>query len=194
MVTIMKWFQDSKDLIGITIAALAVAVSFVTVLLQRRQQQRAAYREIYSALMSEDLHRGRWLVNSIKEIKDVQEKSELDLRLMYRTLGVFDNLAMYESRRVVPSKWVLDVWHHPLRQMREGASIIRREAESRGQTWAWPQLWTLFEKAADYHSTLACCAQDGGGGDSRIRRWRRLPDAASTAPSPRPTRNNGGSQ
>lgn len=169
IVAIMKWFQDWKDLLAITIAALAVVVSFVTVLLQRRQQQRAAYREIYSTLMSEDLHRGRWLINSIKEIKDVQEKSELDLRLMYRTLGVFDNLAMYESQRVVPSKWVLDVWHHPLRQMRGGANIIRREAENRGLTWAWPQLWTLFEKAADYHSTLACCAQDSDGPDRRIR-------------------------
>jgi hypothetical protein len=166
----MKWFQDWKDLAGITIAALAVVVSFVTVLLQRRQQQRAAYREIYSTLMSEDLHRGRWLINNIKEIKDVQKKSELDLRLMYRTLGVFDNLAMYESQRVVPSKWVLDVWHHPLRQMHGGANIIRQEAENRGQTWAWPQLWTLFEKATDYHSTLACCAQESHGRDLRIRR------------------------
>ena len=190
----MKWFQNWKDLLSITIAAVAVFVSFVTVLLQRRQQQRAAYREIYSALMSEDLHRGRWLVNNIKEIKDVQEKSELDLRLMYRTLGVFDNLAMYESQGVVPSKWVLDVWHHPLRQMREGANTIRREAENRGQAWAWPQLWTLFEKAADYHSKLACCAQDGDGRGGRIRRWRGLPTAASTGPSPTPPRNSGGSQ
>jgi hypothetical protein len=32
-----------------------------------------------------------------------------------RTAGWFDTLAMYVQRRVIPRRWVLDVWHHPLR-------------------------------------------------------------------------------
>src|SRR5215469_14972133 len=103
----MNWFQTSKDLIAITIAALAVVVSLVTVILQRRQEQRAAYREIYTTLMSEDLHRGRRLVNEISKTR-VIPKDELDFRLIYRTLGVFDNMAMFARQKAVPLKWVLE--------------------------------------------------------------------------------------
>jgi hypothetical protein len=93
---------------AIIIATLAVVVSLVTVILQRRQGQRAAYREIYTTLMSEDLHRGRWLINSISKSKYIP-KDELDSRLIYRTLGVFDNLAMFARQRVIPRRWVLEV-------------------------------------------------------------------------------------
>jgi hypothetical protein len=167
----MNWFQASKDLIAITIAALAVAVSLVTVILQRRQAQRAAYREIYTTLMSEDLHRGRWLINGISKTEDIP-KAELDSRLIWRTLGVFDNLAIFVRHRVVPRKWVLEVWHHPLRDMRAGAEVFRQDADKNkktGAVTAWPQLWTLFDQAAAYHSMLPCCPPDNSW-RGRIRR------------------------
>jgi hypothetical protein len=88
--------------------------------------QREAYREIYTTLMSEDLHRGRWLINNIPKT-DVIPKDK-DYRLIYRTLGVFDNMAMFARQKVVPLKWVLEVWHHPLSDMRKGAEIIRQNA------------------------------------------------------------------
>jgi hypothetical protein len=176
----MNWFQSWKDLLTIAIAALAVVVSLVTVILQRRQGQRAAYRETYTRLMSEDLHRGRWLINDVSKT-GVIPKDELDFRLIYRTLGVFDNLAMFARQRVVPLKWVLEVWHHPLEEMRSGAEVIRRDAidaKASAAAAPWPELWILFEKAHFYRSTLPCCPPDNNR-RSQIRRlaapsrWRR---------------------
>jgi len=173
----MNWFQSSKDLIAIAIAALAVVVSLVTVILQRRQAQRAAYREIYSTLMSDDLHRGRWLIRNMSKTHIIP-KDELDFRLIYRTLGVFDNMAMFARRRVIPVKWVLEVWHHPLKEIREGADIIRQNAIESSAAAPWPQLWILLDKAQSYHSTLPCCSSDNSW-RGRIRRlatpsrWRR---------------------
>jgi hypothetical protein len=164
----MNWFEAPKDLIAVSIAALAVVLSLITVVLQRRQQQRAAYREIYSTLMSDELHRGRWMINRISRPEHIP-KDKLDYRLVYRALGVFDNLAMYERQGVVPRRWVLDVWHHPLNDMYKGASVVRSEAEKSGAISPWPQLWTLFDQAAAYRSSLACCQPDGGG----HRSWAR---------------------
>jgi hypothetical protein len=167
----MNWFQSSKDLIAIIIAALAVVVSLVTVTLQRRQAQRAAYREIYTTLMSEDLHRGRWLIIDISKT-GIIPKDELDFRLIYRTLGVFDNMAMFARQRVIPQKWVLEVWHHHLKDMYRGANIIRQnaiDAKDSSAAAPWPQLWILFEKAKTYHSTLSCCPPNNSR-DGRIRR------------------------
>ena len=162
----MNRFQASKDLIAITIAALAVVVSLLTVILQRRQGQRAAYREIYTTLMSEDLHRGRFLIKDFPKAEDIPN-NESDSRLIYRTLGVFDNLAMFARQRVVPRRWVLEVWHHPLKDMHKGANIIRQKAietKDSGAISPWPQLWILLDKAQSYHSTLPCCPPDN--------RWR----------------------
>jgi hypothetical protein len=184
----MNWFQHWKDLLTIAIALVAVVLSFVTVTMQRRQQQRAAHREIYSTLMSDDLHRGRWLINNITKIEDLPEKNGPDYRLIYRTLGVFDNLAMYERHKVIPHKWVLDVWHHPLRDMYRGANVIRRDTEEDRQVAAWPQLWTLFEQAATYRSKLSCCPRDGRGRRAVLWRQRPLSCQQERAPARGPER------
>ena len=124
----MNWFQSSKDLIAVIIATLAVALSLVTVFMQRRQEQRAAYREIYTTLMSDDLHRGRWMIRRISKASDIPE-DDLNVRLLYRTLGVFDNMAMFARHKVIPTKWVLELWHHPLNEMHEGVETLRKMPE-----------------------------------------------------------------
>jgi hypothetical protein len=155
----MTWLNGIKDLLGISIALLAVALSLFTTIMQRTERQRAAYREIYTVLMSDDLHRGRWIINGINTPDDIPSDGP-DRRLVYRTLGVFDNLAMFVRHRVVPRKWVLDVWHHPLRDMRIGADLIRAHHEANTGLSPWPELRSLFAQAETYHSSLSCCLQD----------------------------------
>jgi hypothetical protein len=116
-----------EGFIAIIIAALAVVVLLVTVSMQRRQERRASYREIYTALMSEDIHRGRLMIRNISKPGDIP-KDELDIRLIYRTLGVFDNMAMFARHKVIPLKWVLEVLHHPLNEIHEGVRTIRKNA------------------------------------------------------------------
>ena len=111
----MSGFGGLEGLFSVALATLAIALSLVTVLLQRRQHQRDAYRNTYDVLMSESLHRGRWLIVGLGDGGTLPD-DPAELRLMYRTLGTFDNLAMYVRHRVVPRDWVLEVWHHPLYQ------------------------------------------------------------------------------
>lgn len=160
----MIWFSNNKDVITAAIALLALVVSLVTVYLGGKQQQREAYREMYGTLMSDDLHRGRWMIYKIKSSSDIPPEDP-DYRLVLRTLGVFDNLAMFVDKRVIPEKWALDVWHHPLQGMRKGAEVLREANRNSLQPGLpWPQLWTLFDKAETYRSNLACCT---GGASPR---------------------------
>ena len=135
----MDWFEQFKDVLGV---ALAIGLSFLTVILQRRQQQRDAYRQIYETLMSDSLHRGRWMINEVGQ-KGVLPDDPDDLRLIYRTLGTFDNLAMYVQHGVVPRAWVMEVWHHPLRELRTGAEGVRAaqrsDVSASSGLVAWPQ-------------------------------------------------------
>ena len=155
----MNWFEQIKDVLGIALATLAIALSLLTVVLQWRQHQRDAYRQMYETLMSEDLHRGRWLITEISATTAMPENAE-DVRLVFRTLGTFDTLAMYLRHRVVPRRWVMDVWHHPLREMRSGAEIVRAHrihTQTQAPVVRWPQLWHLFDQAETYDTDLACC-------------------------------------
>jgi hypothetical protein len=149
---------SSMDLLSLGIATLAVVLSLVTVVLQRRQQQREAYRGIYEILMSEQLQRGRWLISRISRSEDLPKDRSPDSYLIYRTLGWFDTLAMYHQRRVVPRQWVMEVWHHPLRDIRSGAKVMLNDHLKRRHDYApWLYLWPLLAAAVHYQSRLPCC-------------------------------------
>jgi len=152
----MTWFAENTDLLTICIALLAVALSLTTIIMQRNETKRDAYREIYTALMSEDIHRGRWLLNKIKTPDQIPTDEPTRL-LIYRTLGLFNNLAMFVDHHVVPRKWVLDVWHHPLQDMRRAAELIGAREKAQTGVSPWPQLWSLFSDLDEYHSSLSCC-------------------------------------
>jgi hypothetical protein len=147
-----------KDLLGIVIATAAVVLSLVTVVIQKRQKQREAYLGIYGVLTSQELHRGRWLIIEISRTGRLPDDRSPDFYLINRTAGWFDTLAMYVQRRVIPRRWVLDVWHHPLRDMQAGATLMARDHLARRQDWTpWPHLWSLLDQSVRYRSSLPCC-------------------------------------
>lgn len=149
---------SSPDLLSLIIATLAVGLSLITVVLQRRQQQREAYRGIYEVLMSDQLQRGRWLVSEISRHGDLPKNRSPDSYLIYRTLGWFDTLAMYYQRRVVPRRWVMEVWHHSLRDISTGAKVMLNERLKMSRDYApWQYLWPLLDDAAHYQSRGLCC-------------------------------------
>jgi hypothetical protein len=155
----MQWLDRSRDLIAMAIAAIAVILSLVTVLMQKRQQQRDAYRQIQDVLMSAELQRGRWMVLEISLGKQpIPERLSPEFYLLNRTLGMYDTLAMYVRRGVLPRRWVLDMWHHPLAGMRTGAQLLARHHREGDLGWTpWPELWSLLDDAVDYKGPLACC-------------------------------------
>jgi hypothetical protein len=181
----IDWLSRSKDVVATITATLAIILTLVTVILQRGQHNRQGYREIYNTLMSEDLHKGRWLINTI----DDESKYENALKepggraLIYRTLGIFDNLALYARKRIVPRRWVLRIWHHPLKQMEPSVKIIwmvdrkgknREEERKAGRTLSpWPDLQWLFRKADAYVSMLPCCTEEDSRG-RQIWKWTQL--------------------
>jgi hypothetical protein len=150
--------MGSTDLLSLIIATLAVVLSLITVVLQRWQQQRETYRGIYEVLMSEQLQRGRWLISEISRPGDLPKDRSADFYLIYRTLGWFDTLAMYHQRRVVPRRWVIEVWHHAFRDISTGAEVMLNDRLEKGQHYAsWRYLWPLLDEVADYQSRGLCC-------------------------------------
>jgi hypothetical protein len=149
-----SWFGQNKDLLALVVAAVAVVVSLVTVLVQRRQQQLDAYRQIYDALMSPEIHRGRWSIIEVGRTGKSPEWDSGEQFNLFRTLGMLNALATYYRHRIVPRRLVRKVWKYPMMDMRVGVRIIRnaeiaRIPESgrviRPVGWEpWPDLWWLL--------------------------------------------------
>jgi hypothetical protein len=153
----MDWFEGSKELIGITIAAIAVVLSLVTVLIQRRQQQHHAFQQIHDVLMTSEHQRGRWLMWDVADTGALPDQGSPDYYLLNRTLGMLNLLALYARRGVVPRRWVLEVWHHPLQKMDVAVTLLVDERIAVAGWRPWPQLEWLIRQAATYRSSDGCC-------------------------------------
>jgi hypothetical protein len=154
----MDWFERTKDLIGITIALLAVLLSVATVLTQRAQQRHHAFQQIHEALMAPEHQRGRWMLWEIAKSGQFPPTDSDDFYLINRTLGTLDNLSLYVQRGVVPRQWVVDVWHHPLQSM-EKAVLTLMDQRAAALGWRpWPHLSRFLAEVHDYRSPdLPCC-------------------------------------
>jgi hypothetical protein len=153
----MDFFARSKDLIAIAIAAIAVILSLVTVLVQRRQQRQQAFQQIHDVLMTTEHQRGRWLMWEIAGAGRLPDQGSADYYLINRTLGMLDLLAHYARHGVVPRRWVLERWHHPLQQMAAAVALLVDERVAVAHWRPWPHLDWLIRAAATYRSSEGCC-------------------------------------
>ncbi|MEV4540819.1 hypothetical protein [Micromonospora echinaurantiaca] len=103
----MQWVNTYKDLLGVVIATLAVALSLSTVLVQRAQQRRDAYRYMHEQLISPELQQGRRLLFDAGRSGQLPDDRSQDFYLMNRAVGMYDTLGLYVRRKVVPRRWVL---------------------------------------------------------------------------------------
>lgn len=153
----MEWLSRSKDVIAVVVAVIAVALSLVTVLSQRRQQQRHAFAQIHELLMNPEHQRGRWLMWEIATAGRLPPAGSPDYYLINRALGVLNLLAMYAMNGVVPRRWVLEVWHHPIQQMADAVTLLVDDRVAAANWRPWPQLDWLIRQAVDYRSGAGCC-------------------------------------
>lgn len=153
----MEWFARSKDVIAIAVAVIAVGLSLATVLIQRRQQRRHAFQQIHDVLMTPEHQRGRWLMWDIADVGRLPATGSADYYLVNRTLGMLDLLAIYARNGVVPRRWVLEIWHHPLQQMATAVTLLVDDRVAVANWRPWPQLGWLIQQAIDYHSDEGCC-------------------------------------
>lgn len=154
----MTWVSDNKDLISLAVAAVAVALSVLTVRAQRRQQGNDAFRHIHELLITPELQQGRRLAYIAGQTGTAPDVDSRDWYLANRSIVMFDTLATYYGRGLVPKKLVLEVWHHAVRDIRMGAQVLAQHRGAATNPWApWPHLLLLVADAEAYKSKLACC-------------------------------------
>jgi hypothetical protein len=109
-----------------------------------------------------EMQRGRRLVYAIGRGGEIPAAGSDEYEAVNRVLAAHNNLAMYVRRGVINKSWVLDAWHHTLRDLRPGAVAFidhRRETQS----WrVWTDLERLMGDAERFRTKRPCC-KDGHG-------------------------------
>jgi hypothetical protein len=65
-------------------------------------------------------------------------------------------------RKLIPEKWVLDSWHHSLRDIKPGYEKMVQYRQATQHSWRpWVELDDLIGKAERYKTSLRCCEPAG---------------------------------
>ena len=70
---------------------------------------------------------------------------------------MLDLLAQYAQGGVVPRRWVLERWHHPLQQMAATVTLLVDERIAVARWRPWTHLDWLIRVTATYRSSEGCC-------------------------------------
>ncbi len=151
--------MDWTALINVAVAAIAVGISFLAVMRSNQQQQRDAFFRSQEMLMASDLQQGRRLLGRATRAGELPANDE-DYELVERALSNFNTVATLVRLRVVPRRWILESWHHALRDMRIGYESVSAERRTRmgvSVDHRWLDLGALITAAERYRSNGPCC-------------------------------------
>jgi hypothetical protein len=123
--------MTAVEILSISIAGIAVVLSFVTVILGRRERQLDAFAKIQELLLDRDAQEGRRILYQASR-DGVLPADQTRFDLANRAVANFNTVAILVRHKVIPRQWLLEDWHHTLRQMRVGYdSIVATGPEKR---------------------------------------------------------------
>lgn len=170
-VRMAHWFTESKDLLTAAVAVLGVGLALSAALTNRGQRRRDALYRVHDLLTSTDQQRGRRLLFEAARAGQFPDLDSDEYATMNRAIATLDAVGLYARRRIVPRRWLLDIWHHPFTDIRPAAYAFIAYRRSRNNTgWRGGQrLEDLLDQASRYRTRRACCTgfePDPGAGRS----------------------------
>jgi hypothetical protein len=165
------WFTENKDLLTAAVAVLGVGLALYAALTNRGQRRRDALYRIHDLLTSTDQQRGRRLLFGAARTGQFPDLDSDEYATMNRAIATLDAVGLYMRRRIVPRRWVLDIWHHPFTDIRPAAyAFIAYRRSTYNTGWRGGQgLEDLLDQASRYRTRRACCTEfepDPGTGRS----------------------------
>jgi len=159
----MTFADKTMNLMGILIAAGAVLISFITVLLSRRQRRQDIFLRVQEILSDESMQHGRWLIHQAAESGKFPARGTSEAALIYRTLRMHNTVAMYVRRRLVSQRWVLDAWHHSLGNLNEAMRVYVTNGTDLTKWYVASEFTQLTAMAAAYRTSMPCCQPKPAG-------------------------------
>lgn len=184
---LQRWIIDHIDLVGIFLAAVAILLSLMTAIINVRQKRRDSFLRVHELLSDPDQQEGRRLLYLFARCSEPPDLCSPEFASMNKAVTTLNAVALYVQRRIVPRRWFLDVWHHPLRDIAPAAEafLTLRQRAQLDQSWRpGTHLHQLLDQARTYRTRMSCCrpADTHRHEDSSVRGSTDMAVAADDAP------------
>jgi hypothetical protein len=104
--------EGMNNAIGITISAVALAMSLFTFFYTRRRDRRDVFLRLHEQLIADDAQRGRFLLLAVEG--PLSAMPDEDFRCIKRALARYDLLGLYVKKRQVRRADAMALWAEPL--------------------------------------------------------------------------------
>ena len=137
------------SLLSLFISAIAISLTLYTVIQSRNERRADTYFKVQEFLMQPDVHEGRVILYAANSTGDLPAHDAEQMAKVYRALAAMNTTASLAYRGAVPIVWVLDFWHHNLREMQPGYELAVKSRES-WRPMPWPDLKRFISDAQNY--------------------------------------------
>lgn len=154
------WLSANKDIYTFLFPLVAMTLTLTTILVGRGQRRRDAFSRVHDLLTSTEQQRGRRLLLEAAKTGVFPAEDTEEFASMNRAIATLNSVGLYLRRRIVPRAWVLDAWHHPLRDIRPAVEAFLAYRRSLMITASWHvavDLYDLMNRADRYRTRLPCC-------------------------------------
>lgn len=148
--------MDPATTVNLAIALLALLLSLLALKSARNQQRRDAFVRTQEFLLATDLQAGRRQIFAADRA-GVLPADDDALELIFRAFGAFNTVAEMSRRGAIEEDWVLDAWHHHLREMRRVFESVLAYRAQWHDFNPWSDLDHLIGAAENYESNKDCC-------------------------------------
>ena len=159
-VDVIDWLMDNKDVLAVGLALIGIILALYTAGTNRNQRRRDALYRIHDLLTSSDQQRGRRLLYDAARTGAFPAFDSEDFATMNRAIVTLDAVGLYVRRRVLPRRWVLDVWHHPFADIKPAAEAFIAHRSSMHVNTGWragTDMEDLLDQAARFRTRRRCC-------------------------------------
>jgi hypothetical protein len=153
----LDWLDQNTDLIALILAVLGLALGLFTVWLSVNQARLSAYTRMHEMLISPETAKGRRILFLAHAQGRLPDPGDPDWDSINQSLAMYDTVAVYMRRRIVPERLVLSAWFHPLSAIRAPADAWVKHRAEFGVRNPWPNLTWLLDRAEEYHTKQGCC-------------------------------------
>jgi len=139
------------SILGLIISAIAISLTLYTVIQSRNARRADSYFRAQEFLMRPDVQDGRQILYAANSTGTLPDGDTELMAKVYRSLATLNAAASLAYRGAVPLSWLLDFWHHHLREIESGYKLAVKSRE------AWrPMPWSYLKRFIDDARTYQC--------------------------------------
>jgi hypothetical protein len=137
------------SVLGLIISAIAISLTLYTVVQSRNARRADSYFKVQELLTRPDVQDGRQILYEVNCVGALPDSDPELMAKVYRSLATLNTAASLAYRGAVPLPWLLDFWHHHLRDIKSGYKLAVKSRES-WRPMPWPYLNRLITDAQSY--------------------------------------------